>query len=77
MTGQQPVGGAAVKASPTARSQMRLRAAYSLGLVVTAAALLTAWHSIPQAPLVGIGAMAIRTLTSLARARRRPSQTNP
>ena len=61
MTGQ-PVGGVAVKACPVARSEARL--------------LVPALMFIALA-LVGIGAMAITTLTSLALARQRSPETNP
>jgi hypothetical protein len=39
--------------------------------------LFSAWQVDTTAALVGIGAMAITTLTSLALARRRSSETNP
>ncbi|MFD9317698.1 hypothetical protein ACFWDQ_08270 [Streptomyces sp. NPDC060053] len=77
MTGQ-PVGGVAVEAFPVARSEARLLvpALMFIALVVAAVASLGT-PLITTAALVGIGAMAITTLTSLALARRRSSETNP
>jgi hypothetical protein len=77
-----------MKAFPVARSEARLLvpAVMFIALVVAAVASLGTpgpGHLFPDnsayttAALVGIGAMTITTLTSLALARRRSSETNP